>query len=72
MVQKRAGSRMDVLLLSLIDYPRRVQAVRLHEHESRRRGVLDRKDYFDVPCALHGWITGLGTCGSRLFELFNE
>jgi hypothetical protein len=26
MVQKRAGSRMDVLLLGLIDYPRRVEA----------------------------------------------
>ena len=45
MVQKRAGSRMDVLLLGLIDYPRRVEAVSLYEHESRRRGVLDRKDY---------------------------
>ena len=47
-VQKRAGSRMDVLLLGLIDYPRRVEAVSLYEHESRRRGVLDRKDYFNV------------------------
>jgi hypothetical protein len=72
MVQKRAGSRMDVLLLGLIDYPRRVEAVSLYEHESRRRGVLDRKDYFDVPCALHGWITGLGKGGSQLFDLFNE
>jgi hypothetical protein len=52
--QKRAGFRMDVLLLGLIDYSCRVQAVSLHEHESRRRGVLDRKDYFDVPSPLHG------------------
>jgi hypothetical protein len=43
-VQKRAGSRMDVLLLGLIDYPCRVEAVSLYEHESRRRGVLDRKN----------------------------
>jgi hypothetical protein len=66
MVQKRAGSRMDVLLLGLIDYPRRVEAVSLYEHESRRRGILDRKDYFDVPCALHGWLTELGTGGSPI------
>ncbi len=72
MVQKRAGSRMDVLLLDLIDYPRHVEAVSLYEHESRRRGVLDRKDYFDVPGALHGWLTELGTGGSRLLDLFNE
>jgi hypothetical protein len=31
-----------------------VEAVSLYEHESRRRGVLDRKDYFDVLCGLHG------------------
>jgi hypothetical protein len=53
MVQKRAGSRMDVLLLGLIDYPRRVQAVSLNEHESRRRGVLDRKDYFTSMSRAH-------------------
>src|SRR5215469_12450740 len=40
-VQKRAGFRMDVLLLSIIDYSCRVQAISLHEHESRRCGVLD-------------------------------
>ena len=43
-VQKRAGSRMDVLLLGLIDYPCLVEAVSLYEHQSRRRGVLDRKN----------------------------
>jgi hypothetical protein len=57
-VQKRAGSRMDVLFLGLIDYPCRVEAVTLYEHESHRRGVLDRKNQFAMPCALHGWITG--------------
>jgi hypothetical protein len=45
---------MDVLLVGLIDYPCRVEAVSLDEHQSRRRGVLDRKNYFDVPYALHG------------------
>jgi hypothetical protein len=55
-MQKRAGSTMDVLLVGLIDYPCRVEAVSLDEHQSRRRGVLDRKNYFDVPYALHGWI----------------
>ena len=35
---------MDVLLLGLIDYPCLVEAVSLYEHQSRRRGVLDRKD----------------------------
>ena len=53
-VQKRAGFRMDVLLVGIIDYSCRVQAVSLHEHESRRCGVLDRKDYFDVSSPLHG------------------
>jgi hypothetical protein len=43
-VQKRAGSRIDVLLLGLIDYPGREEAVGLYEHESCRRGVLDRKN----------------------------
>jgi hypothetical protein len=43
-VQKCAGPRIDVLLLGLIDYPCRVEAVSLYEHESRRRGVLDRKN----------------------------
>jgi hypothetical protein len=49
-----------------------VEAVSLYEHESRRRGVLDRKDYFDVPCALHGWITGLGKGGSRLLDFLTS
>ena len=31
-VQKRAGSRMDVLLLGLIDYPCLVEAVGLYGH----------------------------------------
>jgi len=43
-VQKRVGSRMDVLLLGLIDYPCRVEAVSLYEHESRRCCVLDWKN----------------------------
>ena len=43
-VQKRVGSTMNVLFLGLIDYPCRVEAVSLYEHESRRRGVLDRKN----------------------------
>src|SRR5215469_7933599 len=57
-VQKHARSRMHELPLGLIDYPCRVEAVGLYEHQSRRRGVLDRKNQFAVPCALHGWITG--------------
>ena len=40
--QKRARSRAHVLFLGLIDYPCRVEAVSLYEHESRRRSVLDR------------------------------
>jgi hypothetical protein len=43
-VQKRAGSRIDILLLGLVDYPCVVEAVSLYEHESRRRGVLNRKN----------------------------
>ena len=43
-VQKRAGFRMDVLLLGLIDYACLVEAVSFYEHQSRRRGVLDRKN----------------------------
>jgi len=39
---KRARSRAHVLFLGLIDYPCRVEAVSLYEHESRRRSVLDR------------------------------
>jgi hypothetical protein len=35
-----------------------VEAVSLYEHQSRRGGILDGKDYFDVPCTLHEWITG--------------
>ena len=66
-VQKRAGSRMDVLFLGLIDYPCRVEAVSFYKHQSRRRGVHDGKDYFDVSCALHGWITG-----PRLFDLLTS
>jgi hypothetical protein len=31
-----------------------VEAVSFYEHQSRRRGVLDRKNQFAVPCALHG------------------
>jgi hypothetical protein len=63
---------MDPLLLPVTDNASVVQAVSLYNHQSRRRGVLDRKDYFDVPCALHGWLTELGTGGSRLLDLFNE
>jgi len=43
-VQKRAGSRMDVLLLGLIDYPCLVEAVGLYGHQSRGRGVFNRKN----------------------------
>jgi hypothetical protein len=35
---------MDILLLGLIDYPCVVEAVSLCEHESCRRGVLNRKN----------------------------
>jgi hypothetical protein len=52
-VQERAGFRIDPLILGLIDYAR-VEAVSLYKHQSRRRGVLDREDFFDVPCTLHG------------------
>jgi hypothetical protein len=57
-VQKRAGSKIDVLLFEPIDYACLVEAVSLYEHQSRRGGILDGKDYFDVPCTLHEWVTG--------------
>jgi hypothetical protein len=53
-VHEGARSRIDQLLLGLTDYASLVEAVGLYEHQSRRRGVLDRKDYFDVQCVLHG------------------
>ncbi len=74
-VQKSAGSKMDVLLLSLIDYPCPVEAVSLYEHQSRRGGIRGGKDYFDVQCTLHERITGgsltsfLGRAHPELFEL---
>jgi hypothetical protein len=55
-----------------------VEAVSLYEHQSRRGGVLDGKQYFDVPCTLHEGITGssptssLGKAHPKLFELFNH
>jgi hypothetical protein len=54
LVQKSAGPRMDLLFFSLVDYPCGVETISLHEHESRRRGILDRKDCSDVPPPLHG------------------
>ena len=43
-VQKRAGSRMNDLLLGVIDYPCLVEAVGLYGHQSRGRGVFNRKN----------------------------
>jgi hypothetical protein len=51
-----------------------VEAVSFYEHQSRRGGILDGEDYFDVPCTLHEWITGssptssLGEVHPKLFE----
>jgi hypothetical protein len=75
-VQKRAGSKIDVLLFELIDYPCLVKAVSLYDHQSRRGGILDGKEYFDVPCTLHEWITGssptssLGKAHPKLIRAF--
>jgi hypothetical protein len=42
--QERACSRIDPLLLGLADYASLLEAVGLYQHQSRRRGVFDRKD----------------------------
>ena len=60
---------MDVLLLGLIDYPCLVEAVGLYGHQSRGRGVFNRKNQFDVP--LHGRITATFLPSSLQFEFNN-
>jgi hypothetical protein len=52
--QEWTRSRIDPLLLPVADNASVVQAVSLYDHQSRGRSVFDRKDYFDVPWALHG------------------